>query len=142
MSIPENFNTMVKGMSMQQAMAEANRCLLCHEAPCSEGCPANTDPGSFIRKLRLKNVTGAIRTIKKNNILGGACGVLCPTERLCEKECSATGISEAIRIGDIQRALVEHYWEIDFQVFEKPVSRTDFLPLNIFSFLYRLSFLS
>jgi len=107
-------------MTLQQAMTEANRCLLCHEAPCSEGCPANTDPGAFIRKLRLKNITGAIRTIKQNNILGGACGVLCPTERLCEKECSATGIGDPIKIGDIQRALVEHSWEIDFQVFEKP----------------------
>ncbi len=114
MSLPNDFNTMEKGLTMQQAIAEANRCLLCHDAPCSRGCPANTDPGTFIRKLRTKNVTGAIRTIKQNNILGGACGVLCPTPELCEKECSATGIGEPIRIGSIQRALVEHSWSIDF----------------------------
>ncbi|MBT8373628.1 MAG: dihydropyrimidine dehydrogenase, partial [Deltaproteobacteria bacterium] len=76
---------MDKGFSLAQAVAEADRCLLCHDAPCSEGCPADTDPGAFIRKFRFKNITGAIRTIKENNILGGACGVLCPTAKLCEK---------------------------------------------------------
>lgn len=114
---------MPKGLSFPEAVLEADRCLLCHDAPCSKGCPADTDPGAFIRKLRLKNVTGAIRTIKKNNILGGACGVLCPTARLCEKECSATGIGQAIRIGAIQRALVEHSWAIGFQALEKAPSR-------------------
>ena len=87
------FQSMTKGFDLAQAIAEADRCLLCHDPPCSKGCPAETDPGTFIRKLRLHNVTGAIRTIKSNNILGGACGVLCPTPRLCEKACSATGIN-------------------------------------------------
>ena len=77
---------MSKGFDLVQAIAEADRCLLCHDAPCSEGCPADTRPADFIRKLRFKNVTGAIRTIKENNILGGACGVLCPTSRLCEEK--------------------------------------------------------
>jgi glutamate synthase (NADPH) small chain len=116
------FRTMEKGFGLVQALAEADRCLLCHDAPCSKGCPAETDPGTFIRKLRLRNVRGAIRTVKTNNALGGACGVLCPTARLCEKECSATGILRPIAIGKIQRFLVEHSWEIGFDPFErKPV---------------------
>ena len=110
---------MPKGISFDQAVAEAERCLLCHDAPCSKACPADTDPGTFIRKLRMKNVTGAIRTIKTNNILGGACGVLCPAERLCEKECCATGISRPIQIAKIQRFLVEHSWERQLKVLEK-----------------------
>jgi NADPH-dependent glutamate synthase beta subunit-like oxidoreductase len=65
----------------------------------------------------LKNITGAIRTIKENNILGGACGSLCPTGDLCEKECSATGIGLPIAIGKIQLALIEHAKNTDFQVF-------------------------
>ena len=90
-----------------QAIAEADRCLLCFDPPCSKGCPAQTDPGGFIRKLRMRNVTGAIKTVKHNNILGGACGVLCPTTRLCEKECCSSGIGRPIRIGKLQRFLVE-----------------------------------
>ncbi|MDP7080872.1 MAG: hypothetical protein QF415_13335, partial [Candidatus Undinarchaeales archaeon] len=82
----DHFKGMEKGFDVHQAVAEANRCLLCHDPPCSRGCPGGTDPGTFIRKLRLRNITGAIRTIKQNNILGGSCSVLCPTARLCEGE--------------------------------------------------------
>ncbi|MDQ7823607.1 MAG: FAD-dependent oxidoreductase [Candidatus Eremiobacteraeota bacterium] len=110
---------MTKTLDFGQAVAEANRCLLCHDPPCSKGCPAGTDPGTFIRKLRMRNITGAIRTIKTNNILGGSCGILCPTCRLCEKECSATGIDRPIQIGQLQRFLVEHSYDIGFKVFPK-----------------------
>jgi NADPH-dependent glutamate synthase beta subunit-like oxidoreductase len=123
MSYSERLTCMAKGFDLAQAAAEADRCLLCHDPPCSRGCPAETDPGTFIRKLRLHNVTGAIRTIKTNNILGGACAVLCPTARLCEKECSATGIRRPIEIGRIQRALVEHGWSTGFQAFPTPTPR-------------------
>lgn len=128
MNPAEKFHSMCKGFDFSQAVAEADRCLLCHEAPCSAACPAQTDPGTFIRKLRLKNITGAIRTIKSNNILGGACGVLCPTARLCEKECSAAmrsnsapgGDDRPIQIGKIQRFLVEHGWRTGFSIFGEP----------------------
>jgi NADPH-dependent glutamate synthase beta subunit-like oxidoreductase len=124
-SFAEQFKRMEKGFGYAQAQAEADRCLLCHDPPCSRGCPAETDPGAFIRKLRLRNVTGAIRTIKRNNILGGACGVLCPTPRLCEKECSATGIGRPIEIGKIQRWLIEHSWAIGFKALERPEPRPE-----------------
>jgi glutamate synthase (NADPH/NADH) small chain len=123
----DEFKRMRKGFDLAQAIAEADRCLLCHDAPCSKGCPAETDPGTFIRKLRFRNVTGAIRTIKQNNILGGACGELCPTHKLCEKECSARFRSEArpdgadrpIQIGRIQRFLIEHSWSLGFNPLHK-----------------------
>ena len=105
--------------TLSQAIQEASRCLLCHDAPCSAECPAKTDPGTFIRKLRLRNLKGAIRTIKENNILGGVCGVVCPTGRLCQKACSATEIDRPIEIGALQRFLVEHGWETGFFPVEK-----------------------
>ncbi len=129
----KNFQHMEPGFDFGQAVAEADRCLLCHDAPCSKACPANTDPGAFIRKLRLKNITGAIRTIKQNNILGGACGVLCPTDKLCEQECSARlksverpdGSDAPIKIGKIQRFLIEHSWERTIPIFETPEPRSE-----------------
>jgi NADPH-dependent glutamate synthase beta subunit-like oxidoreductase len=129
----KQFKQMRKGFDLAQAMTEADRCLLCHDAPCSKGCPADTRPGEFIRKLRFRNITGAIRTIKENNILGGACGELCPTHRLCEKECSARFASQArpegadrpIRIGKIQRFLVEHAWETGFKALKKGKPRPE-----------------
>lgn len=117
---------MGKGFDLGQALAEADRCLLCHDAPCSKGCPGGTDPGAFIQKLRFRNLTGAIRTIKQNNILGGACGALCPTAQLCEKECSANALrGQPIQIGKIQRALVEHSWAIGFNPLEKAAPRKE-----------------
>lgn len=111
------------GYSLTQAVAEADRCLLCHDAPCSAGCPAETDPGKFIRKLRLKNLKGAVRTIKENNILGGVCGMVCPTGRLCEEKCSATEIDKPINIGRLQRFLVEYGWQIGFNpLIKKPAN--------------------
>ncbi|MEW5993903.1 MAG: FAD-dependent oxidoreductase [Candidatus Zixiibacteriota bacterium] len=120
MSVSVDLQTMVPGFTWDQAVAEADRCLLCHDAPCSKGCPAGTDPATFIRQLRLRNVTGAIRTIRQNNVLGGACGVLCPAARLCERECSASGLDQPIRIGRLQRFLIEHAWKIGFNVFDNP----------------------
>ena len=119
----EEITQMAPGFSLAQAIAEAERCLLCHEAPCSRGCPCGTDPALFIRQLRFRNIKGAIRTIKNNNALGGACGVLCPTALLCERECSATPISSPIRIGKIQRALVEHGWDIGLHPYRPAAAR-------------------
>jgi NADPH-dependent glutamate synthase beta subunit-like oxidoreductase len=132
-SSAEKFKEMRKGFDLPQAIAEADRCLLCHDAPCSLACPAETQPADFIRKLRFKNVTGAIRTIKQNNILGGACGVLCPTHRLCEEKCSAMfksqnhleGAAHPIQIGKIQRFLIEHAWDRKFKVFDRPKPRSE-----------------
>jgi glutamate synthase (NADPH/NADH) small chain len=129
----DKFKQMRRGLDLVQAIAEADRCLLCHDAPCSQGCPADTKPAEFIRKLRFKNITGAIRTIKENNILGGACGVLCPTARLCEEKCSATfksqnrpeGADRPIPIGQIQRFLIEHSWQRGFKVFAEPAPRSE-----------------
>lgn len=115
----ENIKEMEVCYTLNQAIDEAARCLLCHDAPCSKDCPAGTDPGTFIRKLRFRNIKGAIRTIKENNILGGVCGVVCPVEQLCQKGCSATDLEKPIEIGRLQRFLVEHGWTLGFDPLEK-----------------------
>ncbi len=120
MSLKDRFKHTGKILDLAQAMEEANRCLLCYDAPCSKGCPGETKPDEFIRKLKLRNITGAIRTIKTNNILGGSCGALCPTASLCEKECSTTHLDRPIQIGKIQETLIRHSWDMEFQVFDKP----------------------
>ena len=107
------------GLTLTVATEEAARCLLCFDAPCSAACPAGTDPGRFIRKLRFRNVTGAIRTIKENNPFGWSCGVVCPTANLCELACSRTAIDKPIQIGKIQRFLMEHAWIMGFSPIKK-----------------------
>lgn len=96
-----------KVFDYRRAMEEASRCLLCEDAPCSKGCPAATDPAKFIRSLRFKNIRGAAETIRENNPLGGCCAWVCPYDRMCEAQCSRSGIDRPIEIGRLQRFLIE-----------------------------------
>jgi len=68
--------------------------------------------------MRFLNLKGAIATVKRNNALGGACGILCPTCSLCQGGCTAAGLDRPINIGGLQRFLVEYAWEIDFNPLE------------------------
>jgi dihydropyrimidine dehydrogenase (NAD+) subunit PreT len=90
-------------LNFEAAVKEANRCLLCEDAPCSNNCPAGTDPGKFIRQIKFENYKGAARTIRKNNILGNVCAHVCPVEKLCEKACCAEILKESINIAGLQK---------------------------------------
>lgn len=92
-----------RGMTMGQAVAEASRCLYCHDAPCAGGCPAEVDVVSFIHKIRTRNFAGAARVIRRSNVLGGICARVCPTEEQCQKECSSRTLGRPIDIGALQR---------------------------------------
>jgi len=100
------------------AMEEASRCLLCHDAPCSTACPADTNPGDFIRAIRFRNFKGAAEIIRENNILGGICGRVCPFEKTCEGACVKTGIDKPIQIGRLQRFATDYEKATGFQVLE------------------------
>ena len=67
------YETESKGYTMTTVMQEAARCLLCHDAPCSQACPAHTNPAKFIRSVLFRNVKGAAETIRENNSLGSIC---------------------------------------------------------------------
>ena len=95
------------GFSPRLVMEEASRCLLCLDAPCSSSCPAGTDPAKFIRSVRFKNIKGAAETVRINNILGGICARVCPTEKYCQAGCSRSGIDKPIDIGRIQRYITD-----------------------------------
>lgn len=112
--------SMKRKLNIRTAMEEASRCLLCHDAPCSRDCPAETDPGSFIRSIRFRNIKGAAETIRKNNILGGCCSLICPREKLCEEACSRTGIDKPIRIGELQEFAIEQEKIFGMEVLKAP----------------------
>ena len=103
------------------AIKEAARCLLCHDAPCSAACPAETRPADFIRSVRFDNFHGAAQTIRKSNILGGICARVCPYENLCEKECTSTGIDKPIKIGKLQRFITDFEKDSKLKVLDAPV---------------------
>ena len=110
---------LVQGYTMSTVMEEAQRCLLCHDAPCSKACPAGTDPAKFIRSVRFRNFKGAAETIRSNNALGAACARICPTERYCEQGCSRCGIDKPINIGGIQRFVTDFEEQCGMKVLER-----------------------
>ena len=107
-------------MSLQAAVTEAGRCLLCHDAPCNTGCGADTKPGTFILKLRLGDIRGAVRTLRENNILAATCAQVCPTCRLCGAGCARSGIDEPIRIGELQAFLADYERSEGMEVLSAP----------------------
>lgn len=113
----------VAGFTPRTAMEEAARCLLCHDAPCSKGCPAGTDPAKFIRSIRFRNVKGAAETIRENNILGGTCAHVCPYNRLCEEACSRCGIDKPIQIGLLQRYAIEQEEALGMKTLKAPTEK-------------------
>ncbi|MEO5989940.1 MAG: FAD-dependent oxidoreductase [Candidatus Eisenbacteria bacterium] len=95
--------------SSGEAVAEANRCLYCHDAPCVTACPTGIDIPTFIRKIGTGNVSGSARTILSANLLGYSCARVCPVEALCVGACvyNAWHRSPPIAIGRLQRHAVE-----------------------------------
>ncbi len=91
-------------MVIDEARAEASRCLFCFDAPCMRACPTHIDVPLFIRQILHKDDLGAARTILSANILGGSCARACPVEVLCEGACVAnTHLKSPIQIGRLQR---------------------------------------
>ncbi len=92
-----------------EAVAEASRCLYCHDAPCVAACPTGIDIPGFIRKIATGNVRGSSRTILSANLLGYSCARVCPVEVLCVGRCvyNEWHRTPPIQIGRLQRYAVE-----------------------------------
>ncbi|MBZ0121229.1 MAG: FAD-dependent oxidoreductase [Sandaracinaceae bacterium] len=94
--------------SHAEAIAEANRCLYCADAPCVQACPTGIDIPTFIHKIASDNVKGAARTIFADNLLGYSCARVCPVEVLCAGSCVYNHWDrEPIQIGKLQRYATE-----------------------------------
>ncbi len=99
-----NFADAHPPLSPAQALVEADRCLFCYDAPCIEACPTGIDVPGFIRSIGTGNLRGAAVAILRENILGGTCGRVCPTEVLCEQACVRNADADRpVRIGLLQR---------------------------------------
>ncbi|MGX7059722.1 FAD-dependent oxidoreductase [Vagococcus humatus] len=105
--------------TINTVMEEAQRCLLCHDAPCSKACPAKTDPAKFIRSVRFRNFKGAAETIRENNAMGSICALVCPTEKYCQLGCSRCGIDKPIDIAGIQRFVTDFEQQLDMKILKK-----------------------
>ncbi len=99
-----NFTDLHAPLSDHEALVESDRCLFCHDAPCQTACPTAIDIPLFIREIQAGHPKSAAKTIFNQNILGGMCARVCPTETLCEEVCvRQTSEGKPVKIGLLQR---------------------------------------
>ncbi len=118
--LTENFADLHPALDRHEAVIEAERCYFCYDAPCQQACPTEIDIPLFIREISTGNVLGAAKTIFNQNILGGMCARVCPTETLCEEVCvreEAEG--KPVKIGHLQRYATDMAMERNAQFFAR-----------------------
>ncbi|MDP2663161.1 MAG: NADPH-dependent glutamate synthase, partial [Dehalococcoidia bacterium] len=108
----KNFEEVALGYTMEQARAEASRCLQCKKPYCIDGCPVRDDIPAFIKSLREGDVSDASRIIKADNNLPAICGRVCPQESQCEARCVLAKKGAPIAIGRLERYIGD--WELNW----------------------------
>lgn len=106
-----------------EAHVEADRCYFCYDAPCMTACPTSIDIPMFIREISTGNPLGAAKTIFDQNIFGGMCARVCPTETLCEEVCvRETAEGKPVKIGQLQRYATDTAMAEDKQFYTRAAS--------------------
>ncbi|MBU1062491.1 MAG: NADPH-dependent glutamate synthase [Candidatus Omnitrophica bacterium] len=105
----KNFDEVALGISEEEALQEAQRCLFCKNPKCSMNCPVEIDIPRFIQAIKDKKFGDAIQIIKEKNNLPGVCGRVCPQEDQCEGACILNAKGKPINIGALERFAAD--WE-------------------------------
>lgn len=99
----KNFEEVCLGYNMEEAQAEASRCLKCKNARCMTGCPVSINIPGFIKEVQDGNIAEAYNIISGSSALPAVCGRVCPQESQCEGKCVRGVKGEAISIGKLER---------------------------------------
>ncbi|SMX43058.1 NAD(P)-dependent oxidoreductase [Actibacterium lipolyticum] len=100
----DNFSDKEPPFDAHEAAVAADRCYFCYDAPCVTACPTSIDIPMFIREIQTGKPEAAAKTIFEQNILGGMCARVCPTEQLCEEVCvREVAEGKPVEIGRLQR---------------------------------------
>lgn len=93
-----------QGLSVEQAITEAKRCLDCANPTCMQGCPVSINIPSFIKNIERGEFLNAARILKSTSALPAVCGRVCPQEKQCESQCIHLKMKEpAVAIGNLER---------------------------------------
>lgn len=103
------FSDLHPPLDVHEALVAADRCYFCHDAPCITACPTDIDIPLFIRQIATGTPDAAAKTILSQNIMGGMCARVCPTEQLCEQACvREVAEGKPVKIGELQRYATDH----------------------------------
>jgi dihydropyrimidine dehydrogenase (NAD+) subunit PreT len=120
---PKNFADLHPPLDRHEALVESDRCYFCYDAPCMQACPTSIDIPMFIRQISTGNPLGSAKTIFDQNILGGMCARVCPTETLCEEVCvREVAEGKPVQIGRLQRYATDTAMARDVQFYRPAAS--------------------
>ncbi|UCH05320.1 MAG: NADPH-dependent glutamate synthase, partial [Candidatus Thorarchaeota archaeon] len=103
-----NFEEVPLGLSPEQAMREAQRCLDCRKKPCVSGCPVGVKVPEFISLVGEGKFVEAARLIKETNVLPAVTGRVCPQEDQCEGDCTLFKKHGGVSIGALERFVADY----------------------------------
>ena len=98
-----------QGLTEEQALLEAKRCLDCANPSCMEGCPVNIEIPSFIKNIERGNYLAAAKVLKHTSALPAVCGRVCPQEKQCESKCIHLKMGKKpVAIGYLERFAADY----------------------------------
>lgn len=93
-----------EGLSLEQAVLEATRCLDCPDPGCMKGCPVHNDIPGFIKNIERREYPEAIKVLNRTTVLPAVCGRVCPQENQCEASCIYNKMKKKpVAIGNLER---------------------------------------
>ncbi len=98
-----------QGLTEEQALTEAKRCLDCANPGCVQGCPVSINIPQFIKNIERGNYLEAAHTLRETSSLPAVCGRVCPQEKQCESKCiHLKSGGEAVAIGYLERFAADY----------------------------------
>ena len=98
-----------QGLTLEQALTEAKRCLDCANPTCMEGCPVGINIPSFVKNIERGEILEAARVLKLTSALPAVCGRVCPQEKQCESRCMHLKMGhKPVAIGYLERFAADY----------------------------------
>lgn len=101
------FREINESYTLQEAIAEAKRCLNCKNPSCKKGCPIENHIPEFIHELSKGNMGNAMAIINEKSNLPAICGRVCPHEKQCQGHCVLYPKGKGIEIGKLERFVAD-----------------------------------
>ena len=102
-----NFDEVCLGYNMEEAKAEAERCIQCKNPKCVNGCPVSINIPGFIKEIVNGDIEAAFQEIAKYSALPAVCGRVCPQETQCEERCIRGIKGDPVSIGKLERYVAD-----------------------------------
>ena len=97
------------GLTKEQALVEAKRCLDCANPSCMQGCPVGIHIPDFIKNIERGEFLEAAHVLKQTSALPAVCGRVCPQEKQCESKCVHLKMgNQAVAIGYLERFAADY----------------------------------